>query len=160
MLSIRPGTRQDAGLLRTLIAELAEYERLSNEAVITVEDIVRDGFGPQPRFRTLIAEWEGEPAGYACFFGFYSTFQGRPGLHLEDIYVRPEHRGRGIGKRLLSRVSEIALDEGCTFVRWDVLDWNTSAIEFYRKLGAQFLDEWKMVILMGSALRTAAGKTS
>jgi GNAT superfamily N-acetyltransferase len=156
MLSIRPATPDDATLLKTLIGELAEYERLSHEVVITEEDVLRDGFGSPPKFRAIIAEWEGQVAGYALFFEVYSSFQGRPGLLLEDLFVRSQHRSKGIGKALLARLAEIALREKYFYLRWEVLDWNTPAIEFYKELGAIFLDEWKTVFLMKDALQTVA----
>jgi len=156
MLSIRPATAADALLLKTLIHELAEYEHLDHETIITEEDVLRDGFGPHPRFRALIAEWEGQPAGYALFFEFYSTFQGRAGLFLEDIFVRPQLRHKGIGKELLAHVAKIAWDGDYFCLRWEVLDWNKPAIDFYRKLGATFLDEWKAVCLIGDALQAVA----
>src|SRR5260370_36732515 len=111
MLSIRPATAADAPLLTTMIRELAEYERLSHEFNLTEDDILRDGFGAAPKFRAVIAEWNGQPAGYAVFFEFYSTFQGRPGLFLEDIFVRPEARKNGIGKALLAHVPRVACQE-------------------------------------------------
>jgi len=158
MLSIRPAKSNDAGLLHTLIQELAEFERLSHEAIVTEEDVARDAFGPHPRFRAVIAEWDGKVAGYACFFEFYSTFQGRAGLFLEDIFVRPPYRKQGIGKALFAHVAKLACEENYFCVRWEVLDWNTTAIDFYRKLGAHFLDEWKAAILLGEELETVAGQ--
>src|SRR5260221_12293426 len=156
MLSIRPATINDAALLKTLIWELAEFEHLSHEAIVTEEDIVRDAFGAHPKFHALIAEWEGQVAGYAIYFEFYSTFQGRAGLFLEDIYVRPDFRKHGIGKALLAHVAGVARKEHYFCVRWEVLDWNTQAIDFYNNLGALFLDEWKSVCLIGDALETVA----
>lgn len=158
MLNIRPATKDDAYLLKTLIHELAEFERLEHETIVTEEDILRDGFGPHPKFRALIAEWDGQPAGYALFFEFYSTFQGRPGLFLEDIFVRPALRGKGIGTDLLARVANIAWEEGYFCLRWEVLDWNKPAIEFYQKLGAEFLDEWRAVCLIGEAMQAVGQK--
>jgi GNAT superfamily N-acetyltransferase len=158
MLSIRPATADDALLLKTLIHELAKYERLDHETIITEEDVLRDGFGPQPKFRALIAEWEGRPAGYALFFEFYSTFQGRAGIFLEDIFVRRELRKKGIGKELLARVAKVAWDGDYYCLRWEVLDWNKPAIDFYQNLGATFLDEWKSVCLIGDALQSATSK--
>ena len=156
MLSIRPATVNDASLLATMILELAEYERLAHEAAVTAESIARDGFGPHPKFRAVIAELDGKPAGYAVFFEFYSTFQGRAGLFLDDLFVRPQFRKHGIGQALLAHVARIAWDEKYFCMRWEVLDWNTPAIEFYSRLGAVFLDEWKAVMLIGDALQSAA----
>jgi GNAT superfamily N-acetyltransferase len=156
MLSIRAATVNDASLLKTLICELAEYEREQDHVVITEADLVRDGFGPQPKFRALIAEWGGQPAGYALFFGVYSTWEGRPGLFLEDLFVREQFRGKGIGRALLAFVAGIARRENCYGVRWEVLDWNQPAIGFYKRLGATFLDQWKSVLLTGEALERAA----
>jgi GNAT superfamily N-acetyltransferase len=120
---------------------------------------VRDGFGPRPKFRTLIAEWNGETAGYALFFDFYSTWQGRQ-LFLEDLFVRPEFRGRKIGKRLLAAVASIAEHDGCRGMRWEVLDWNHSAVEFYKSLGADFLDDWRLILLKEEDLRRLAESAS
>jgi GNAT superfamily N-acetyltransferase len=156
MLSIRPATIKDASLLASMILELAEYEKLAHEAGVTAESIARDGFGPKPKFRAIIAELDGKPAGYAVFFEFYSTFQGRAGLFLEDIYVRPHLRKHGIGQALLNYVARIAWEEDYFCMRWEVLDWNKPAIDFYKRLGAVFLDEWKAVMLIGDALQAAA----
>lgn len=158
MLNVRPATKNDALLLRNLIHELADFERLAHETIITEEDVMRDGFGPTPKFRALIAEWDGQPAGYTLFFEFYSSFQGRAGLFLEDIFVRPQYRKHGIGSELLARVASIAWEEDYFCLRWEVLDWNHPAIEFYRKLGAEFLDEWKAVCLIGDALQAVTAK--
>jgi GNAT superfamily N-acetyltransferase len=156
MLSIRPATIKDASLLASMILELAEYEKLAHEAGVTAESIARDGFGPKPKFRAIIAEVDGKPAGYAVFFGFYSTFQGRAGLFLEDLYVRPSLRKQGIGQALLNYVARIAWEEDYFCMRWEVLDWNKPAIDFYQRLGAVFLDEWKAVMLIGDPLQAAA----
>jgi GNAT superfamily N-acetyltransferase len=156
MLSIRPATAQDAGLLNTLIHELADVEKLLHETSVTEEDLLRDAFGPHPKFRAVIAEWDGQTAGYALFFEFYSTFQGRAGLFLEDIFVRPQFRKQGIGRALLAHVAEIGWREKYFCVRWEVLDWNSAAIDFYRGLGAVFLDEWKAVCLIGDPLQALA----
>lgn len=160
MLSIRPATSKDAALLTTLIHELAEFDRLGHEAGVTEEDIARDGFGPNPKFRAVIAESDGQVSGYAVFFEFYSTFQGRAGLFLDDIFVREKFRKQGIGKALVAHVAGIAWKEGYFSMRWEVLDWNTPAIEFYRKLGAVFLDEWKAALLVGDALQAVAEEAS
>jgi GNAT superfamily N-acetyltransferase len=145
MLTIRPATRDDVPVIKMLIQELAEFERLP--ATLTEESLARDGFGPHPKFRVLMAEWQNQPAGYAFFFDFYSTFEGRAGIFLEDVYVCPRFRGEGIGKALFARIAKLAQQENCFAVRWQVLDWNQPAIQFYRKLGGQFLDEWKTVQL-------------
>ena len=158
MLNIRPATKADALLLRNLIHELAEFERLAHETIITEEDVLRDGFGARPRFRALIAEWEENIAGYALFFEFYSSFQGRPGLFLEDIFVRPDFRNHGIGAELLARVAKLAYEEDYFCLRWEVLDWNKTAIEFYKNLGAEFLDDWRAVCLIGDALLAVTEK--
>jgi GNAT superfamily N-acetyltransferase len=156
MLSIRPATLEDAALLSNMIHELAEFEHLGHEASISAEIIARDGFGPNPKFRAVIAEWDGEAIGYAVFFEFYSSFQGRAGLFLDDLFVRPSFRKRGIGRALLAHLAAIAWNEKYFCMRWEVLDWNAPAIEFYRKLGAEFLDEWKAVVLIGDPLQVVA----
>jgi len=159
MLSIRPATIDDAALLRTLIRELAEFERELDLCVIEEADLVRDGFGPTPRFRALIAEWNGMTAGYALFFDFYSTWSGR-GMFLEDLLVREQFRSRGIGKELLAAVARIAVEENCYGVQWEVLDWNEKAIDLYKTLGALFRDRWRPVLLTDEALRRLAEKAS
>jgi GNAT superfamily N-acetyltransferase len=157
MLLIRSATVQDAALLRTLIRELAEFERELDLCVIEEADLVQDGFGANPRFRALIAEWEGQPAGYALFFGYYSTWAGR-GLFLEDLFVREQFRSGGIGRALLASVARIAVQENCYGVHWEVLDWNEKAIELYKSLGAEFRDQWRPVMLADDALRRLAEK--
>jgi GNAT superfamily N-acetyltransferase len=156
MLSIRPATIDDAALLTTMIRELAEFEHLGHEMSTTEEDIVRDGFGPHSKFRAVVAQWDGQPVGYAVFFEFYSSFQGRAGLFLDDLFVRPAFRKHGIGTALLAHVAGIAWKEKYFCMRWEVLDWNKPAIEFYNHLGAVFLEEWKPVVLIGDALEAAA----
>lgn len=156
MLSIRPATVQDTALLETLIRELAEYERLLDSVVMTEADLRRDGFGARPKFRALITEWDGQPAGFALFFEVYSTFQGNAGLFLEDLFVRPQFRGKGIGKALLAHVARIARDEGYPRANWEVLDWNQPAIDFYISLGGKFLDQWRSVLLTDEPLRRLA----
>lgn len=157
MLRIRPATMDDAALLRTMIRELAEFEHELDLVTIREEDLVRDGFGENPRFRSLIAEWDGQSAGYALFFGYYSTWTGR-GLFLEDLFVRDAFRGRGIGKALLAAVARIAVEERCYGIHWEVLDWNEKAIELYKALGAEFRDQWRPVLLSGEALAKLAEK--
>jgi GNAT superfamily N-acetyltransferase len=158
MLSIRDATVNDAPLLAAMIRELAEYERELHLVVMREEDLVRDGFGPNPKFRALVAEWNGQPAGYALFFGIYSTWEGRAGLFLEDLLVRAEFRSRGIGKALLGYVARIARRENCYGVRWEVLDWNRPAIKFYESLGVVFLDQWRSVLICEEALQRLAEK--
>lgn len=159
MLLIRPATVKDAATLNILIHELAEFEHLAHETSVTEEDIVRDAFGDKPKFRAVIAEWDGQPAGYAIMFDFYSTFQGRVGLFLEDIFVRPQFRKKGIGRELLAHVAGIAWREKYFCMRWEVLDWNKSAIDFYNSLGAVFMDEWKAACLIGDPLQALAEKS-
>jgi GNAT superfamily N-acetyltransferase len=158
MLSIRPAKIEDAALLKMLIGELAEFERLSHEVTLTEEDLRRDGFGPEPKFRALIAEWSGEPAGYALLYVTYSTFIGRTGLFLEDLFVRTQFRGKGIGKALLAHLAKIAREEKCYGMRWEVLDWNQLAIDFYQSLGAEFRNSWRSVSLTGAPLKQLAEK--
>jgi len=153
MLSIRPAVTTDAALLKAMIHEFAEFEH--DRASITEEALLRDGFGPRPKFRTLIAEWNSQPAGYALFFDYYSTFRG-PALFLEDLYVRPQFRGKSVGRTLFGQVASMARKEDCFGVMFNVLDWNQPAIDFYKKLNATFCDEWKVVCLEGTALKSLA----
>jgi GNAT superfamily N-acetyltransferase len=125
-----------------LIRELAVYEHLEPYAKATPDDLRAHLFGPRPAAEAILAEVEGVPAGFALFFATFSTFRGQPGLYLEDVFVRAEHRGRGIGKALLATVARIAVDRGCGRLEWSVLDWNAPAIGFYRSLGARPMDEW------------------
>jgi GNAT superfamily N-acetyltransferase len=157
MLLIRPALIHDVPLLRTMIRELADFERELDLCVIKEEDLVRDGFGLNPKFRALIAEWDEQPAGYALFFLYYSTWSG-PGLFLEDLFVREQFRKRSIGRALLAAVARIALQEKCYGVHWEVLDWNEKAIEMYKSLGAEFRDQWRPVLLRDEALRRLAEK--
>jgi GNAT superfamily N-acetyltransferase len=158
MLRIRPAAISDAALLRTLIRELAEFEHELELVTITEQELERDGFGEKPRFRALIAEWDGQAAGYALMFGYYSTWVGR-GLFLEDLFVREAFRGRGIGTALLAAVARIAVEEHCYGIHWEVLDWNDKAIGLYKALGAEFRDQWRPVLLTGEALMRLAKKS-
>jgi GNAT superfamily N-acetyltransferase len=151
MLSTRPATIADVPLLRRLIQELAEYERESQAVLITEEELSSDGFGPHPKFRAIIAEWDRQPAGYAVFFTSYSTWTGS-GLFLEDLFVREPFRGRGVGKALLCQVAEIARKDGHHTIRLDVLDWNEPAIKFYKSLGAEYLQQWRNVVVGAEAM--------
>src|SRR5882672_6423115 len=148
MLSIRNATAADASLILDFIRRLAEYEREPNAVVATEEDLIRDGFGPEPKYRCLIAEWGGKPAGFALFHYNYSTWRGHAGLYLEDLFVLVEMRGKGIGKALLQRLAQIAIEENCYGMRWQVLEWNTPALEFYATLDATIMDEWETMRLM------------
>jgi GNAT superfamily N-acetyltransferase len=152
MLNIRPATPDDIPVILDLIRGLAEYERAAEQAVATAADLLRDGWGPEPKFRVVIAEWGRQPAGFALFFYNYSTWQGRPGLYLEDLFVRPKFRGKGVGKALLVHVAQIAVRENCGRYQWQVLDWNTPAIQFYESLGAKTLKEWLTMRVEGGAL--------
>jgi GNAT superfamily N-acetyltransferase len=157
MLTIRPASATDAPLILQFIRELAEYERDPNAVVTTEADILRDGFTPgHEKFKVLIAEWDRSPAGFAFYFFNYSTWLGKPGLYLEDLFVRPAFRGKGIGKALLAKLAAIALQENCYGMRWQVLDWNTPAIEFYEALGGRMMKEWLTVRLMGKPLEQLA----
>jgi GNAT superfamily N-acetyltransferase len=159
MLTIRAAAIADSALLRRLIWELADYEKEPDQVWTTEADIARDGFGANPQFRALIAEWDGETAGFALFFSYYSTWRGA-GLYLEDLFVRPDFRGRGIGKALLAQVARTARLENRTFIRWEVLNWNQPAIEMYKAMGAEFLDEWRNVFLTGDGLKSLAERAS
>jgi GNAT superfamily N-acetyltransferase len=159
MLTIRAARASDVVVLRSMIRELAEFERQLDLVTIQAEQLLRDGFGAYQKFRALIAEWDGKIAAYALFYDYYSTWVG-PGLYLEDLFVRKQFRGKGIGKALLAAVARIARDEKCCALRWEVLDWNTKAIELYKALGAEFRDEWRSALLTGDALRQLAESTT
>jgi GNAT superfamily N-acetyltransferase len=156
MLSIRPATSKDAALIVQFVRDLAEYERDPKAAVATEKDFLRDGFGADPKFKVVFAEWEGKPAGFALFFYNYSTWQGRPGLYLEDLFVKPEFRGKGIGKALLLHLAKIAVENNCGRYQWQVLDWNEPAISFYKSLGAEIMKEWLTMRVDGDALKKLA----
>ena len=155
MLSIRPADVEDVPLILNLIKGLAEYEKLSHEVVATEETLRLTLFGEHPAAEILIGEWDGTAAGFALFFHNYSTFLARPGIYLEDLFVWPEYRGRGIGKALLLRLVAIARQRGCGRVEWSVLDWNEPSIQFYKALGAKPMDEWTIFRLTGTALENA-----
>jgi GNAT superfamily N-acetyltransferase len=156
MLSIRPATAKDAGLIVQFVRDLAEYERDPKAAIATEADFIRDGFGADPKFKVVFADWNGEAAGFALFFYNYSTWQGRPGLYLEDLFVKPEFRGKGIGKALLLHLAKIAVENNCGRYQWQVLDWNTPALEFYKSLGAEIMKEWLTMRVEGDALQRLA----
>jgi len=152
MLNIRPATIEDVGPILQFIRDLAEYERDPQAVTASEADLRRDGFGPDPKFRVVIAEWDGNPAGFALFFYNYSTWLGRPGLYLEDLFVQTEFRGKGIGKALLLYLARLAVEENCGRFQWQVLDWNTPAIQFYESLGAKVMKEWLTMRVVGEAL--------
>jgi GNAT superfamily N-acetyltransferase len=157
---IRPAVAGDVSQILEFIRALATYEREPDAVTATEADLLRDGFGPNPYYWCLIAEQDGAPAGFALCFFSYSTWLGRAGVYLEDLFVMPEFRGLGIGKALLKRVAEIAIEKDCPRLGWEVLDWNTPAIDFYRAMGAEFLDSWRNVRVTGDALRRLAGEQS
>ena len=150
---IRDATVLDISVILRLIRELAEYERLLDMVVATEESLHRSLFGPRPFAEALIAEEAGAAIGFALFFHNFSTFLGKPGLYLEDVYVQPAYRGRGIGKALLTRVAQIAVERDCGRMEWSVLNWNEPSIRFYDSLGAKPLSDWTMYRLTGDELR-------
>jgi GNAT superfamily N-acetyltransferase len=156
MLTLENATVEDIPLILEFIRELAEYEKAAEQALATAEDLRRDGFTGQPKFRVLIARWEGAPAGFALYFYHYSTWMGRPTLFLEDLFVRSQFRGHGIGKRLLAHLAKIAVAEGSGRFEWQVLNWNRPAIEFYQSLGAKVMNEWLTMRLTGPSLKALA----
>lgn len=156
LLSIRPADRDDIPLILGFIRELAEYEKLADQAIADPEQMAEHLFGPRPYAEVLIGEVDGAPAGFALFFHNYSTFLGKPGIYLEDLYVRASARGTGLGKTLLSTLARLAVERGCGRLEWSVLDWNAPAIGFYQQLGAQPLDEWTVYRLTGPALLQVA----
>jgi GNAT superfamily N-acetyltransferase len=153
MLKIRKATVKDVPLILSFIHELAEYEKEPRAIRATEDDLIRDGFSKNPKFRAIIAEWDGNPAGMAFFFRNYSTWQGKHGLFLEDLFVRPQFRRKGIGKALMVHLARIAIEEKCYGIRWEVLDWNTSAIDVYQRLGASFREHWRGMQIIGEDLR-------
>ncbi|MBD0355922.1 MAG: GNAT family N-acetyltransferase [Rubrobacter sp.] len=153
---IRPATEDDVPIILSLIRELAEYERLSHEVVAT-EGLLRESlFGERRGAEVLIACCKGAPAGFALFFHSFSTFLGRPGIYLEDLYVKPKFRGRGIGRALLAHLARLAKERGCGRLEWAVLDWNEPAIKLYKSIGAVPMDEWTVYRVTGEALETLA----
>jgi GNAT superfamily N-acetyltransferase len=151
-ITIRAAIEADVPQILAFIRALAAFEREPDAVIATEEGLLRDGFGPNPFYRCLIAEHNAIPAGFALYFFNYSTWMGRPGIYLEDLFVLPEFRGLGIGKALLKKVAAIAVEKDCRRLQWEVLDWNTPAIDFYRAMGAEFLDEWRNVRISGDSL--------
>jgi GNAT superfamily N-acetyltransferase len=155
-IAIRPATVDDVPLVLRFIRELAEYERLADQVVATEDGLRHTLFGPQPKAEVVFAMVGGEEAGFALFFHNYSTFLGRLGIYLEDLYVRPELRGRGIGGALLRHLAQLALERGCGRLEWSVLDWNEPALAFYRSIGAKPVEGWTVHRLAGDALTKLA----
>ena len=156
---IRTGTEEDAAVIFSLIKELAEYEHLAHEVAASVDDIRKTLFGERPFAETLIGEYEGLPISFALFFYNFSTFLGKPGIYLEDLYVQPEHRGKGFGSKMLAHIAALARERNCGRFEWSVLNWNTPAIRTYEKLGATPMKEWILYRLSGEALDRLADKT-
>jgi GNAT superfamily N-acetyltransferase len=157
MIDIRPATAADAALILELIRELAVYEKLADEVVATEESVRETLFGPRPAAEALIASVDGAPAGFAIFFSNYSTFLARPGIYLEDLFVKPAFRRRGVGRALFVHLARLAVERRCGRFEWSVLDWNAPAIAFYKSLGAVPMSEWTVFRLTGDALINAAG---
>jgi GNAT superfamily N-acetyltransferase len=156
LISIAPAGERDVPVILNFIRQLAEYEKLSHLVIATEGDIYEHVFGTNPVAEVLLAHWNAEPVGFALYFRNFSTFLGQPGIYLEDLFVEPEHRGQGIGKALLSRLAQIALERGYGRLDWSVLDWNAPSIEFYRSLGAIPMDAWTGYRLTGDALSRLA----
>ena len=159
MLNLRPAVAGDAALIVAYIAELAEFEREPESAVATEADILRYAFSEHPLVHVIMAEWDGQPAGFALWFLNFSTWEGKPGIYLEDLFVRPAFRSRGIGKALLKQLAALAVKEGWTRFVWQVLDWNTPAIEFYEAHGARVLRSWLTCRVEGDAIASMAEMT-
>jgi len=157
MLTLRPAVPADAQLILRYIRDLAEYEHEPEAAVATEADLLRYAFSEPPLVKVTLAEWDGQPAGFALWFLNFSTWEGRPGIYLEDLFVPPVFRGHGIGKALLQHLAALAVQEGWTRFVWQVLDWNTPAIEFYEAHGATVLRPWLTCRVEGDALRRLAG---
>jgi len=157
-LRIAAAAESDVPLILSFIRKLAEYEKLSHMFMATEENLREHVFGANPVVEVLLAYWDEEPAGFALYFLNFSTFLGRPGLYLEDLFVEPAQRGKGIGKALLKHLAKIVVERGYGRMQWAVLDWNTPSIEFYRSLGAVPLDDWITYRLTGEALEYLAGK--
>lgn len=156
IVSLRSATPSDIPRILAFIQGLAEYEKLSHVCIATEESLHETLFGPRPFAEVIMADCDGQPAGFALFFHNYSTFRARPGIYLEDLYVLPPLRGKGIGKALLKELARLAIERGCARLEWSVLDWNSPAIEFYKSLGAQPQDEWTIFRVADEALSRLA----
>ena len=155
-LTIRFATAADITIIGQFIRDLAEYEKLAHAVRFDEVVMAQKLFGPRPYAEVLIGEIDGEPQGFALFFHNFSTFEGRPGIYLEDLFVRPDARGSGLGKALLGKLAALAVERDCARLEWSVLDWNTPAIDFYKALGATAMDEWTVFRVAGSALTELA----
>jgi GNAT superfamily N-acetyltransferase len=155
-ISIRSATRDDLALIFRFVCDLATYEQLRHEVRADLDTLDRHLFGDAPKAEVIIGEVDGTPAGFALFFHNFSTFEGRPGLYLEDLFVEPAARGSGLGKALLVRLAQLAVERDCARLEWAVLDWNEPAIAFYRSLGARAMDEWTVNRVDGDALKQLA----
>ena len=151
--TIRPATPADLSLIAALIRELADYEKLAHAVRFDEATLERNLFGPRPMAEVVIGEADGVAQGFALFFHNFSTFEGKPGIYLEDLYVRPEARGKGLGKALLQHLAGLALERDCARLEWSVLDWNAPAIAFYESLGARMMDEWTVMRVDDAALQ-------
>jgi GNAT superfamily N-acetyltransferase len=158
-LKIQPAEKKDVRLILSFIKELAEYERLAHEVVATEEILLETLFGDHPSAEVVFALYDDQHVGYALFFHSFSTFLGRPGIYLEDLYVRPAMRGKGIGKALLMYLAQLAVERKCGRLEWAVLNWNEPSIGFYRNLGARPMDEWTVFRLAGAPLNRLAEGT-
>ena len=150
--ALRPAVSRDTPLILSFIGKLAEYEHLSHEVQASEEQLRRWLFGEQPPAEVILGEFQGEPVGFALFFHTFSTFMGRPGLYLEDLFIDPDFRGRGFGKAMMAHLARLAVERGCGRFEWSVLDWNAPSIAFYRRLGAEPMDEWSVYRIAGKAL--------
>ena len=157
-ITIRAAAPADATLIFALVCELADYENLQSEVIATPETLAAALFSAQPRLFCDIAEWNGEPAGFSVWFLNFSTFRGRHGLYVEDLFVRPALRGNGIGKALMARLAKLCVEQGLARFEWAVLDWNAPGIAFYRSIGATVMDDWRICRLTGNALQAFASE--
>lgn len=156
--TIRPTTPADVPLLLTMIRELAEYEKLDVCVVATEETLRASLFEGRPVAEAMIGDYDGRPAAFMLFFHNFSTFLGQPGIYMEDLYVRPEYRGKGLGKKMLTHLARVAVERNCGRIEWAVLDWNAPAIGFYQSLGAEAMDDWRIFRVTGDTLKSLAAR--
>lgn len=159
-ITLRAATPEDVPMILTFIRELAEYERLADRVIATVERLQEMLFGARPYAEVILADVEGVPAGFALYLFNFSTFLAQPGIYLEDLFVRPPYRGHGVGRRLLTELARVAVERGCGRLEWSVLDWNEPAIGFYQRLGAKPQDDWTVYRLTGEALTALAASAA